>query len=405
MPRPPTDPRFPALLRELLARRGLSYRALALRTYYGKSYLHDLATGRKAPTVQTARRLDAELDAGGELAALAATTGPAVDPDETDALELARRVSASDLSAETLTRLEDAFDDLAMAYVATEPEELLPQVREQLGFVSRLLDARKTLDQQRRLLVVGGWLSLLAATVHIDQRRQGAAEARLRTASQLAEHTGHTEIQGWCLETRAWAAVTAGDYPRTVDLAQQAQQVAPRGSSAHIQATAQEGRAWARMGDQRQTRAVLDRVDRLVSSLPRPERPEHHYRYDPDKARWYTAATLAWARDPAAEEITRSVIAMLEREDDGVHRPRRVATARLDLSLALLAADQPDEATAHALTAITSGWVVPSNWWRAAEVLSGVEDSEIRDSVELRDAYETHRPTEVPRRSGDGGQR
>ena len=78
----------------------------------------------------------------------------------------------------------------------------------------------------------------------------------------------------WCLETRAWGVLTAGDYRRAIELSQGAQTVAPRGSSAHIQATAQEGRAWARMGDRRRTREALDRMTRLVGGLPVPDRPE-----------------------------------------------------------------------------------------------------------------------------------
>ena len=39
--------------------------------------------------------------------------------DELAAMELARRVSARDVGDETLTRLELAFDDLAMAYPVT----------------------------------------------------------------------------------------------------------------------------------------------------------------------------------------------------------------------------------------------------------------------------------------------
>src|SRR5581483_6848888 len=39
--------------------------------------------------------------------------------DEIDALELARRAAASDVSAETLRRLEQAVDDLAVAYPRT----------------------------------------------------------------------------------------------------------------------------------------------------------------------------------------------------------------------------------------------------------------------------------------------
>ena len=42
-----------------------------------------------------------------------------------------------------------------------------------------------------------------------------------------------------------------------------------------------------------ETHAVIDRVDRLVAAFPRPDIPQHHYRYDPDKAVAHVATTLA----------------------------------------------------------------------------------------------------------------
>src|SRR5207245_2188091 len=77
----------------------------------------------------------------------------------------------------TLSRLESVVDDLAVAYSVTPPAQLLSQIRLHLSYVAHLVDARKTLDEHRRLLVVGGWLSLLAATVHIDIEQYGAATA------------------------------------------------------------------------------------------------------------------------------------------------------------------------------------------------------------------------------------
>lgn len=386
------DTPFAAHLRALRDQRGLSVRALAGKVRYGKSHIHDLATGRRQPTPDIARRLDDALGAGGELVALANGAAGAAG-DEVEALELARRVTASDVSAETLDQLERVFDDLATAYTATPPGDLLPRIRTHLTYVGQLMDAKTTLAQQRRLVTLGAWLSLLAATVHIDLRQHSAAYARLGTAATLAEHADHPEIRAWCLETQAWDVLTGGDYRHAVDLAQQAQAIAPAGSSAHIQATAQEGRAWARLHRQAETRAVLDRVDRLTSSLPVPDRPEHHYRYDPSKADSYKATTLAWAWDPAAEELTRAVIAQLESAAaGGLARPRRLVSARLDLGLALLAADKPDEAAAEALAAVTSGRVVPSNWWRAAELAAGVERTGIPEAVDLRDACEVYQP-------------
>ncbi|MFI5916286.1 transcriptional regulator [Dactylosporangium sp. NPDC051541] len=309
-----------------------------------------------------------------------------------EAIELARRIEASDVSDGTLRRLEDAADRMAMCYAGTPPDELLPQVRRYLSYVTGLTDVRMTIDAQRRLLVVGGWLSLLAATLHIDLRQRAAAEAWLTTGEQMAAHAGHDEIRAWCLETQAWAVLTDGRFAEALALAQQARAIAPAGSSALIQATAQQGRAWARMGNAAETRDALERVARLVSNLPTPEHPEHHYRYDPTKAVAYTATTLAWVGDPAAEGFARAAIDELLSEPGGRPRPRRVASARLDLALALLAADRPDEASAEALAAVTSGRIVPSNWWRATEVLTGVERSGVSDAKELREACRAFRP-------------
>jgi len=93
------------------------------------------------------------------------------------------------------------------------------------------------------------------------------AVAYLRTAEQLADETDHAEIAAWVLETHAWLAVTSGGDRQAVDLSRAAQSAAPRDGSAYIQATAQEGRAHARMGDTGETTRVLTRIETLVSPL------------------------------------------------------------------------------------------------------------------------------------------
>jgi transcriptional regulator with XRE-family HTH domain len=330
---------------------------------------------------------EAELFDADSAAGSTASTAALPFDDEIEALELARRATASDVGPETLRRLEMAVEDLAVAYPRTPPTELLERVRRHLTYVSGLFDARKTLGEHQRLLIVGGWLSLLAATCHIDLHQRGAATARLRTAASLAEETGHAEIAGWCLETEAWQALTDGDYRHAVTLSQGAQAVAPKDGSAYIQASAQEGRAWARLGAAAETRRQLGRVAALTGNMPMPDRPEHHYRYDPAKADAYTATTLAWLGDPAAEPYARQVLARLQTPADGSVRARRVASARLDLSLALVAAGQPAEAAHETLTAVTSGVLVPSNYWRAVEVIGAVEAARVPEVAELREAY------------------
>ncbi|MEU4239646.1 helix-turn-helix transcriptional regulator [Actinoplanes sp. NPDC026619] len=379
---------FAAELRRLRTERGLSYRGLAELANQGKSYIEELEKGRKPPNAAVAANLDRLLGAGGRLAAT--LHAPIDDDGELEALELARRVSATDVSSETLDRLERAADAMAMAYARVPPDLLLPRVRRHLVYVTTLIDARKTLAQHQRLLVIGGWFALLRATLHIDLQQTAAADAYLQTAAQLAEQTGQREIAAWCLETKAWDVLTSGDFRQALQLSQHAQAVAPAGGSVLIQACAQEGRAWARLGDRRETARMLARVERLAQGRTPPDHPEHHYQYDPAKAHSYAATTLAWAGDPAAESVARDVITELQAE---AARPRRIASAQLDLGLALLAAAKPDEAAAEARLAITSGRIVPSNWWRAAEVVTGVQQAGIREGRELREIAEAHRPS------------
>lgn len=316
-----------------------------------------------------------------------ATNSPDND-DEFDALELARRVSASDVGRETLERLEFAFDDLAMKYPVSPPQDLLQRVRKHSSYVARLMDARMTLAEQRRLYVVGGWFQLLGATLHIDLHQDDAATARLQTAATLAQHAEHREIEAWCYETDAWRVLTEGDYKRALELSLIAQNLAPAGTSAAIQATAQEGRARARLREGQETYSAIERVHRMSAGMVPRKGTEHHYQYDPSKALAYTATTLAWVGDPAAEGYARQVIAKLAPADDVEKWPRRVASANIDLALALLGSDRLDEACDAAQRAMLSGRIVPSNHWRALEVVKVVEHRQLPEASELREAYQ-----------------
>ena len=388
---------FGGELARLMTARCLGVRELARMVPCNPGHISNLRSGKARPSPELARTLDDRLDAGGALAALAPGAAPRRPQpaasvrdgvaEEIAALDLARLAELTEVGTGTVERLELAVDELATAYPGTPPAELNSRVRGYLGYTRRLLDGRMTLAEHRRLLVVAGWLSLLAATTLIDLHRDHAAAAYLCTAAQLARETGHAEIAAWCLETQAWQVLTEGDYQRAVDISRAAQQVAPKSGSAFIQATAQEGRGWARLGAGQETRAALGRVEALVSPLPVPARPEHHYRYDPAKSEAYLATTLAWIGDPAAERYARHVLARIESTIDGPPRPRRAASARLDLSLALIAAGRHDEAAGTTLEAISSGRLVPSNYWRAREVIQAVAERGVPEAAELAEAY------------------
>lgn len=360
----------PALAR-LRAKRGVSLRALSARVHYSRSYLSDVEHGKRPATADLAAACDAALDAGGALVGVV----DGAPPEDAEDYELARRVGASDVGRRTLDLLTGTVDELATAYPVTAPGELARRIQRHLRYVGGLLDRRVTLAEHRELLVVAGWLSLLGATVAIDERKRDVSERRLWLAEGLAADTGHAELAAWCAETRAWDCLTDGDHPAAVELSRHAQEVAPSGSSAQVQAAAQEGRAWARLGDHGRTWAALDQVHDLAAALPVPTMPEHHYRYDPTKLSSYTATTLAWLGDPAAAGHARTVIARLTAEPGTERWPRRVAAARLDLALALATSGESDGAVLEARQAFESGRVVRSNRWRAREVIAAVADT------------------------------
>ncbi len=381
---------FGERLRDLMAERCVSGYELARKVPCNRSHIYLLTQGKRQPSPRMAHRLDEILGAGGELAAITgnAPKGQSILPDdETGALELVRQVTATEVGGPVLDLLDQAVDDLAISYAGTPPTDLLQRIRTHLSYVAKLLEARKTLAEHRRLLVAGGWLSLLAATSLIDLRRWDGSLGHLKTAALLANEAGHRELAAWCLETRAWLVLIDGHYKQAVELSRGAQRVAPDGSSVFIQATAQEGRAWARLGAARETYDALGRVETLVSPLPEPEHPEHHYQYDPAKSQAYVATTLAWLGDPAAEGYARQVLARLDSATDGPPRPRRAASARLDLALALIATGRLDEAASTTLDAITSRLLVPSSYWRAEEVISAVATHGLPESRDLQEAY------------------
>jgi transcriptional regulator with XRE-family HTH domain len=149
---------------------------------------------------------DAEaVDVGGEW-----TTVRAPDLDDLEALELIRRVEASDAGPATLDAIERAVDRLCRSYTSTPPAELRVTLRAHRSYVARLLDGRATLAQRRQLMTFAGWLSLLTAIVDVDLHQRRAAAANLDAARVIGTEAGHPELLAWAFEIDGWQAVADG---------------------------------------------------------------------------------------------------------------------------------------------------------------------------------------------------
>ncbi len=129
-------------------------------------------------------------------------------------------------------------------------------------------------------------------------------------------------------------------WPAAVDDEQAGIDAAPHHSVA-VQLAAQEAKAWARIGDRRQTEVALDRGRRLLDALPYPENLAHHFVVDPTKFDFYAMDCYRHlAEDKLAENLAGEVI-RASTDFDGTERaPMRTAEARI--TLGVVAARQGD---------------------------------------------------------------
>jgi hypothetical protein len=241
-------------------------------------------------------------------------------------------------------------------------------VRARARQIGSLLDGRATLVQRRRLLTAAGWLALLAATLHVDLGQRRAATSAQTAAQSLGHETERDEIGAWVCEIDTWTALVDQDWPRAADLAATGEAIAPPGSPAGAQLAVQSARAAARLGDGPGMRAALKRCAALLERQSTERSPDHHFFFDGNKLSLYTGTALAWLGDPAAEDYARH--AAVRHEASG--QRRRLSTAYLDLGLVLVRLGRPDEAAHYGTLALGTNHLVPSNSWRADELIAAV---------------------------------
>lgn len=380
---------FAAALACLRATSGLSLANVADRAHIHRGYVHRLERGERWPSCPIVRALDTTLAADGALLAIWEAAdqvphirGSSIDERPTELLELVVRAQASDVTPTTLDLLELRFDQLACAYTRQPPADLLCNVRASARQIGKLLDGRATLAQRRRLLTAAGWIALFAATLHVDLGQRGAATTARTTARSLGWEAEHAEIGSWAGEVDTWTALIDQDWPRAAALAAAEEAIAPMGSSVAAQLAMQSARAAARLDDGPGVRAALRRCSVASEQQSRDRPPDHHYFFDGDKIELYTATALAWLGDPAAEDYARHAAARSEANG----QRRRVATAHLDLGLVLARLGRPEEAAHFGVLVLESNELVPSNVWRADELIAAV--SEYRGVPEVEELRE-----------------
>ncbi|ROT33799.1 helix-turn-helix domain-containing protein [Micromonospora sp. HM5-17] len=274
MPRPvAVDPHFRAELRRLREQQGLSVRDLARIAPVSKSQIHDLETGRRQPTEETASVLDHALGAGGRLAAMVRPAGP--PPEAAERLDYVavhpRRVDPATLDALTdllaaQRRLEDSIGSAA----------ILGPVHAQLGLVASLV-AEAGGDLRPRLVDLASQWAQFAGWLLAASGRPADASRQYVQALEWATEVGRRDMVATALSMRGHLAWMARRPGPVVGLSSAARREA---TSPGVRALAaqQEARGHALAGDVSSVDPLLDFAEELAAADD-PCRPEWLYFY------------------------------------------------------------------------------------------------------------------------------
>jgi hypothetical protein len=122
-----------------------------------------------------------------------------------------------------------------------------------------------------------------------------------------------------------------------------------------IQLSAQEAKAWARIGDRRQTEVALDKGRRLLEAMPYPDNLDHHFVVDPTKFDFYAMDCYRHlAEDRLAGTLANEVI-QASTDFDGTERaPMRLAEARITLGVVAARQGELERAIHHGTRALSA---------------------------------------------------
>lgn len=295
---------FASRLRQLRASRGLSLRALAGVSYYAKSYIHELETGRKQPTHQVAQRIDDALDAGGELVAMVD-----VRPEGVRRRSL---VAAAGIAAALPRALLDGGPKLG----SSVPRQLLDRtarlrrVDDYLGgidtysmYVSELDSTLRLVKEcsysevtGRALLAVVSEQAQMAGWAAFDAGRHGEADRLYRLSLDAAHDGASAALAANAMAFQAYGATGK----KATELALAACEIADKEATPRVRTLLHTRKAWALAvaGDAGETETHLNiGAAALTEQDDRPE-PDWVYWVDETEVEIMTGRCWAVLRRP-----------------------------------------------------------------------------------------------------------
>lgn len=297
---------FADKLRQLRARRGLSLRQLAAIVHHGKSYLHELETGRKPPTAAVARRLDAALEAAGSLADL-------ICPVEPTGEERRRPIEPVMPPGEPMGER-----DVEQLHETVRQLVMLDTVHGSEGLYSTAVRAFR--NAHRRMSTSGVRTGLLgdihaavaevgevAAWLAYDSERQQISRQVANEAMLIAQLAGDTSMHRFLLSHLSMQATYQGRGAEGLAIADRTLAENPRSGRVVGMMRVRRARALGQLGDSGQALAELERASNQLADGVGPD--------DPPWTWWLHTAELAVheARIRAAGGDARGAVTASER--------------------------------------------------------------------------------------------
>ncbi|RZU48485.1 helix-turn-helix protein [Krasilnikovia cinnamomea] len=276
---------FGLRLRQFRQRRGLSVRQLAALSRYGKSYVHDLETGRRVPNPAVARRLDEALDAGGGLVHLAA---PHTEPALVHALTLPVAASPADqpMTDEHVQQLHETVKHLVALDTLHGSESLYATaVRAFRNAHRRLATAGAEQAARSDLQVVIAEVGEVAAWLAYDSEHQDISRQIANEAMLIARMAGDSSMQRFLLSHLSMQATYLERGSEALDLANRVIAERPRSRRVVGMMRVRRARALGQLGDGTRALAELQRASGELAGGVGPN--------DPAWSWWLHSAELA----------------------------------------------------------------------------------------------------------------
>ncbi|WP_433229266.1 helix-turn-helix domain-containing protein [Actinomadura formosensis] len=182
--------------------------------------------------------------------------------------QMDRTLASGTVTEEQMDHLEQTVLRCRRDYLTTPPLPMLCQLMLEFSDVRSLASQRQSGPIQCRLSRVAATLAILSADALMKLGDIRQARAWYGTAKTAADDTGDPQLRALVRAQEAMLPYYYGDPAETVSLAREAQALGrAKPSSPTALAAAAEGRALARIGDQKAATAALAQAQRLFSQI------------------------------------------------------------------------------------------------------------------------------------------